>query len=408
MSKSRTWIYSELLPNIRQISVIATLNTPSDGTTKTLFSADGSKFSIFHDGVRSEATLPGDVSIDAQLQKPAIGVKELSWRLPLRSAPSAREKEQLQSIETPWSAKDLDENSEFACRNCQTVIIGKGTIESWKDLPSANWAEMMEFWHCHKPDVPDHEHGGHDVDGSSGQDTSHNEDPNAKRGYGANTKFIARPGVAFVDATTFLISSTDCPGVEVRNGFHSQSLFLIFCRGCQQYIGQVDGQAEGFRLYKWRLSSTNSMNPISVPTSLSPPPLSYFVAAQFMQVLHSQCTSRVLLSPIEWKRSRSSAELFVSIWIFSPGLRHSSSKLAIEGRPLPTGRLAMKIFWNPITEEDAVRLQDRQDTEELSLPLETLRELETSLRDSAAILPLSARKFQGWNVGLLERYEDRR
>lgn len=65
----------------------------------------------------------------------------------------------------------------------------------------------------------------------------------------------------------------------------------------------------------------------------------------------------------------------------------------------------MKLFWNVVDEPAATALQDREDTEELSLPLEAIEELVTYLRGSADVLPPSARKFQTWNVGLLERYE---
>lgn len=58
-----------------------------------------------------------------------------------------------------WSCKDLSRtpkrNShhdfEFICRNCHFLII-KSCNFNFKDMPSELWYEMMDFWHCHKPE----------------------------------------------------------------------------------------------------------------------------------------------------------------------------------------------------------------------------------------------------------------
>jgi hypothetical protein len=64
----------------------------------------------------------------------------------------------------------------------------------------------------------------------------------------------------------------------------------------------------------------------------------------------------------------------------------------------------MKVFWKAVTEEQAVKLMDT--VEEVPLPSEAIKAISTCLRDSALMLPPSARKFQGWDVGLLERWEE--
>jgi len=80
----------------------------------------------------------------------------------------------------------------------------EGSIQSWRDLPSQNWAEMMDFWHCHKPSVPKKQT-------ANGSHNTYLEE----KGYGANTGFVARRGVGFVDLTYFLVSTEDCLGVKV-------------------------------------------------------------------------------------------------------------------------------------------------------------------------------------------------
>ena len=71
-------------------------------------------------------------------------------------------------------------------------------MRDWKDLPSEGWAEMMDFWHCHKPDEPHmHDHGS------------------LKKGYAANSQLALKQGIAMVDANDFLLASEDCQDIAV-------------------------------------------------------------------------------------------------------------------------------------------------------------------------------------------------
>ena len=66
----------------------------------------------------------------------------------------------------------------------------------------------------------------------------------------------------------------------------------------------------------------------------------------------------------------------------------------------------MKIFYQEV--EDPLKLLDEHNStlEELALPVQELDELKQTLAESAEILPLSARVFQDWQVGLLDRHEE--
>ncbi|EAQ89347.1 hypothetical protein CHGG_05966 [Chaetomium globosum CBS 148.51] len=108
-----------------------------------------------------------------------------------------------------WSATDLDPESGVACRQCATEVVCSGSVKVWKDLPSENWAEMMEFWHCHKPDHH-HHHNPSEEDGKAGEESL------AARGYGASSAISAQEGVGFVDLTTLLFEERDCQNVTIR------------------------------------------------------------------------------------------------------------------------------------------------------------------------------------------------
>lgn len=203
----RPLIYAELLSNIRQISVIVALPKPCGPHVKVELSADGRQFILVQGGDRMALNLPGQVALNVQLQKPAIGSQELSWRLPVAGFSQRPDLDLSQSNDAPWSAKSLSNDMEFLCRDCGFIIIKKGVIKEWRDLPSENWAEMMDFWHCHKPSDEEHScSGGNSLPGSL----------EAGKGYGANTKFTAQSGIGFVDLTTFLIAYADCPSIQVN------------------------------------------------------------------------------------------------------------------------------------------------------------------------------------------------
>jgi len=201
MSEIQPLMYAELLANIRQISVIVSLLTPCDSSTVVSISLQRDSITIHHDGKISTLPLPGQVAASAVLQKPSLRSRDLSWRLPLAGEPTRGDPD---TNESPWAANNLGKDTQLFCRSCGAEIISKGSMQSWKDLPSENWAEMMDFWHCHKP--TEHEsHKGH----------SHDESATANKGYGANSKFTAQSKVGFVDLTTFLLDGKDCHNINV-------------------------------------------------------------------------------------------------------------------------------------------------------------------------------------------------
>jgi hypothetical protein len=185
--------------------------------------------------------LPAQVFQSSQLQKPVLGSQELSWRLPLSPSCVLSSDDLAQSNDVPWSSKHFQQvgkDISYCCRQCGCVIVKKGIIKTWKDLPSENWAEMMEFWHCHKPDVHEDDHdGSSDIAGGG-------EASQVNRGHGANTKLIAQSGICFVDLTTFLLPETDCHSLSTENNSansasnnvstaalsHSYSVFSCFIR----------------------------------------------------------------------------------------------------------------------------------------------------------------------------------
>ena len=66
--------------------------------------------------------------------------------------------------------------------------------------------------------------------------------------------------------------------------------------------------------------------------------------------------------------------------------------------------VGMKIFYQSVDDPQKLLKEQSNLAEELYLPLPILQEFMTMLKQSTTLLPQSARNFQEWCVGLLERY----
>ncbi|BCS14916.1 hypothetical protein ALUC_70149A [Aspergillus luchuensis] len=210
-------LHAELLPNIRQLTLYISVppNTPRSDLQITLSdSRRAVTVTVPTNTNQDDPTptsetikLPARVSESSrrilQQQPPSTqSGSEYSFRMQVDDNDTSLHKDEttLNDGFIPWTATDMSAHTRLRCVKCHSPILNEGKV--WKDLPSGNWAEMMDFWHCHKPDPPEEEknEGG--------------EDPNAVvKGYGAGNQLVAVEGAVLVDVTSFLVKGVDCLGV---------------------------------------------------------------------------------------------------------------------------------------------------------------------------------------------------
>lgn len=249
-------LHAELLPNIRQVTLyISVPDTPqlkdqspevhlSDSRRAVTVSYPG-----HHDELSETIKLPARVSEVARITlkrraegESVQGGREVSYRMPIDAS------EELSSAEVeagfvPWTASDMTPNTKVQCRECGNLVLdspasstdttasceGHGWI--WKDLPSGNWAEMMDFWHCHKPDPPKDDHGSGHGKHANGKTA---EDPISQvKGYGAANRVVAVPGTVLVDVASFLVSELDC--LELKKVREFFLLLSVSCDGIMMW-----------------------------------------------------------------------------------------------------------------------------------------------------------------------------
>ena len=192
------YLYAELLLNIRQVTVFAILPSPSSEQSRISLDTDRETLHLQHNGDEAVITLPCPVTIDdSTLKIPPTSTKELSFRLDA-SAKLHIQIQRSNDISVPWPASQLTSVTRISCQSCGRELVAN--VTDWKDLPSGGWADMMDFWHCHKPTA------------ANGNDNA----ADSTKGYAASNILGPTEGVGLVDITHFLFAEANCTGFRVR------------------------------------------------------------------------------------------------------------------------------------------------------------------------------------------------
>ncbi|EEP76557.1 predicted protein [Uncinocarpus reesii 1704] len=223
-------LYAELFPNISQITVYVTLldyhpAPSSTGTSQAFFEVLPSRetLSFSYRGQKQVLRLPGRLSSETPLKfslppkfandkrTTTTHENEFHFRLQVDVTDPLTTPSDISSPQPPWSAKHMNPDTRIGCRNCGNYLLEpqKPAQIIWKDLPSANWAELMDLWHCHKPDSHEDDKQRHG-DG----DASANIGSVAAKGYGAGNHTVCQADTVLVDAMNFYLTETNCVGVE--------------------------------------------------------------------------------------------------------------------------------------------------------------------------------------------------
>lgn len=195
---SSIFLYAELLLNIRQVTVVANLPSNCNGETRVWLCHDQRTLRLRHEDEEAIIELPCSVVNNANLKIPPGTTRELSFRLVVSDAARLSiPAKHATDCNDPWPAMKLTSETQVACGSCGTLFVNN--VDVWKHLPGASWADMMDFWHCHKPSAKDED----DVHAGS------------EKGYAAANALGPTAGVGLVDVSQLLVADMDCVGIEV-------------------------------------------------------------------------------------------------------------------------------------------------------------------------------------------------
>ncbi|KAJ5153005.1 uncharacterized protein N7482_009483 [Penicillium canariense] len=429
------YLHAELLPNIRQITLYVSLpQTPAvEGIRPVITLSESCKSVTVSlpgplDHVTETIKLPARVT-DATRRSLNINTAATSVPGPRQltgsshdysvrmqidaSDPALAPRDELMDDYVPWTAADMSSATRIRCRECGTCFLiesgydgipeqgdRKGSLGwIWKDLPSGNWAEMMDFWHCHKPDP-------HEDDAESEATTAHRlEDQNAQiKGYGASNRVEAIAGTVLIDVATFLLSESDCVNLkkgneeEMRTNPKVSAQRTLDCVKCNAIVGMEDPSANGWRLLKANVSlNTRTSSLDKGEEQWQTHPAQIIVAAQLLELIERESARRFVV--------HCGQKSGLLLWVFNPDLRYSNSSIGHSVNAQP----AMKVFFQETGDVDKLLAPEIGNpsplsVEELELPSMIYDTLSDALRGSNQMLPPTARRFNEWHVGLLNRF----
>ncbi len=195
---SSIYLYAELLFNIHQVTVLAILPSDCNATTRLWLDHDQRTLRLSHEHEEAIIDLPCPVVNNTHPKIPSAATRELSFRFVVSDAVRLpAQADEAADYNDPWPALKLTSETLVACRSCGTSLVKN--VNVWKHLPSVGWADMMDFWHCHKPSAVD----GDDVLAGG------------SKGYAAANSLGPTTGTGLVGVSHFLISDIDCTGTKV-------------------------------------------------------------------------------------------------------------------------------------------------------------------------------------------------
>lgn len=174
----------------------------------------------------------------------------------------------------------------------------------------------------------------------------------------------------------------------------------IACKHCNHPLGHQDEATDGWRIQKWCTSIASSASSSSPAMSRT----QRWISVRLLYLIENSVVRKFHIHrPPASSSTPQTSTPSLLLWVFTPDLLFSSS-IPSPRRRDPTR--ALKVFykqqtWQPLKpgEPESATIDDVCFTEDL------FEELLTALKESQGLLPPTARSFQGWDVGLLERFD---
>lgn len=149
--------WSEHLPRINSLNLVLEISQEDEIKTMKLVSPDVLRVEL-SSGELDQFKLAYKVtSLHHRPQKSEVtpkGTQMIVTKLTTEDTPHMDEKFNLLMNDTViWNKSDLKllQPYNFKCSHCHKTLIQESQVQQLNDLPSESWAEMMDFWHCHKP-----------------------------------------------------------------------------------------------------------------------------------------------------------------------------------------------------------------------------------------------------------------
>ncbi|ANB12286.1 hypothetical protein AWJ20_535 [Sugiyamaella lignohabitans] len=339
--------------------------------------------------------LPEDITV--RVSESTIPISELTSTLSFRLPASPELADVLQTKlnfydsydQIPWSADMLNSHKvSFCCVQCDGELVKPNRIKQWKSLPSENWAEMMDFWHCHKPK---------------------SEDDNMASKFNpsyAVSKFTPYSGTVLVGDCYFYLFKDDTTARVVGE--------TVACEKCGYDLGTCDASDKtSLTVWKWNLklvtpdvstdntktkddireavASTNTCMPTKKPAKplRLTYPLHQYVSTVIARLIDSHAIYTFSITDMDEKPD-------LLLWVFNPDIKYTTATSA-------KGQRGFKIVYTYDKKIMPSLEKTRGEIEVVKFPPRVLEVLKAHLVENTLSLPENARSFGQWTVSMLEK-----
>ncbi|CDK29983.1 unnamed protein product [Kuraishia capsulata CBS 1993] len=355
---------AEFLPRIQRLSV--SIQLAEELESCSLSSADELQMTV-KGGARYAFTLPHPVVEVSNLvdfvQNDGF-CKTLKLPTPILQSDRVyldKSNNVLMTKEPKWDHNELARrrstrsNTLVRCANCGLSLLNLSQVTTLRGMPSEIWAEMMEYWHCHKPDEG-------------------NKTNSTVERYG---NFTPSPGGLLVGPYYFLVDKSILHNV----GEDAE------CLGCDSVLGETGTSQNCLKMNKWSLELYDGNSETFQP---------YLHALNSLENSVGCTSSRYFI--VELEKSK------LLVWVFGYGIGVSS--LFGHGKGV-VQQNCLKVFYTDdeaqiekFRSEKSQGLASRE-LEVLDFPSVVMVDLIEKLRIGTSGIPDGVRKFGFWNVSYL-------
>ncbi|KAK7044556.1 HECT-like ubiquitin-conjugating enzyme-binding-domain-containing protein [Favolaschia claudopus] len=272
----------------------------------------------------------------------------------------------------------------FICASCSLPLVQFTKAQTYKDLPSEHWEELVDAWMCHA-------------------DQKLNERV-MKHGKGG---FWPEAGQALVGGSYILFEEHSmvkhhlCPADQTKRG-EDWRLVRCICGAvvgrCQEH-GSNTKTPNVFRMLKY------AIRPVSSATEPSKLPLSAFIVEDMAEFVEAHASYRFIILDEEEERAR------ILIWLFKPNMRLAYTTQTQYSLPRSASIRTAKVLYKLLGPSEATAdLPSILNTypgfpqaEYLFYPMDVCRRLAGLLKESNSSYPESLRTMTGLEVGWLRR-----
>lgn len=192
-------LYAEFLLNISQVTIHASLNVQGRTDKLAYLYSDRQRIRVQYADEEATITYPTGITGKATAHIPLEAASSLSLRLEILEKGNPVWRALEVTNDSPWTASSFTKDTRIACRSCRTHLLREDdNLVQWKDLPRDGWAEMMDLWHCHKPD----------------QNTD-NDLSIKKEVFDTASRPAVTKGTAFIDICDIIIDFGNCKDINV-------------------------------------------------------------------------------------------------------------------------------------------------------------------------------------------------